>query len=234
MTMRSETFPEIRALPLFRDMAPDAFEALMRAGYVQTFPQQVDLIAEGDPCDFLHVVVEGAVELLAGWNGRETTMEMVHPVSTFILAATIRDAPYLMSARTVGKARLVLIPSGDVRAAFDADRGFARAAVAELAQGYRRVVKSAKNIRLRTSVERLANWLLRQHGLAEGQPEFELRMEKRRLASLLGMTPENLSRAIRALRPHGVRIEGNRAQIADPAALARLAKPTPLIDDPDC
>lgn len=234
MVLRSDTFPEIRALSLFRDMAADNFDALMRAGYVQTFPQQVDLIAEGDPCDFLHVVVEGTVELLARWHERETTMELVHPVSTFILAATIRDAPCLMSARTVGKARLVLIPSGDVRAVFDADRGFARAVVAELAHCYRSVVKSAKNIRLRTSVERLANWLLRQHGLAEGRPEFELRTEKRRLAALLGMTPENLSRAIKALRPYGVQIDGNRVRIADSAALARLARPTPLIDDPDC
>ena len=42
-------------------------------------------------------------------------MATVRPISTFILAATIRDAPYLMSARTLEKSRIILIPSEDVR-----------------------------------------------------------------------------------------------------------------------
>jgi CRP/FNR family transcriptional regulator, transcriptional activator FtrB len=230
--MPSKTFPEIRALPLFRDMAEDNFDALMRAGYVQTFPPQVDLISEGDSSDFLHVVIEGTVELFAGWNGRETTMAMVRPVSTFILAATMQDAPYLMSARTIDKSRIVLIPSQDVRSFFDKDPGFARAVVTELAMCYRAVIKSAKDMKLRSSVERLANYLLRQQVHAGGGPRFELRTEKRRLASLLGMTPENLSRAIKALQGYGVTIDGATVHMADTAELLRMAKPTPLIDDP--
>ena len=42
--MPIKTFPEIRALPLFHNMADENFDALMRAGYVQTFPPQVELI----------------------------------------------------------------------------------------------------------------------------------------------------------------------------------------------
>ena len=230
--MPIKTFPEIRALPLFHNMADENFDALMRAGYVQTFPPQVELISEGDPSDFLHVVVEGTIELFAGWNGRETTMAMVRPVSTFILAATIRDAPYLMSARTVEKARIVMIPSEDVRTVFNLDNEFARAVVTELARCYRSVVKSAKDIKLRTSLERLANYLLRQQSYAAGQASFNLPIEKRKLASFLGMTPENLSRAIKSLQDYGVTIDGANVHIGDPADLVRLAKPTPLIDDP--
>ena len=232
MAMQSKTFPEIRALPLFHEMEEENFDALMRGAYVQTFPPQVELISEGEASDFLHVVIEGTVELFAGWNGRETTMAMIRPVSTFILAATVQDAPYLMSARTIDKARIVLIPSQDVRGFFEKDPGFARAVVAELAMCYRSVVKSAKDMKLRSSVERLANYLLRQHRYAEGNPSFELRTEKRRLASLLGMTPENLSRAIKSLQDYGVTIDGATVNITDTADLMRLAKPTPLIDDP--
>ena len=159
-------------------------------------------------------------------------MATVRPISTFILAATIRDAPYLMSARTIEKTRLVLLPSMDVRAAFEVDNNFARAVVTELAQCYRAVVKNSKNIKLRTSIERLANYIIRQQHNNGGAAEFELKLEKRRLASFLGMTPENLSRSIKALRPYGVKIEGSRVLIADPEDLKALAKPSPLIDDP--
>lgn len=229
--MRPQDLPEIRTLALFSEMDESHFEQLVRGAYVQTFPPQIDLITEGDPSDFLHIVLDGTVCLFASWNGRETTMATVRPVSTFILAATIRDAPYLMSARTLEKTRVVLLPSLDVRAAFEADGAFARSIVAELASGYRMVVKNTKDLKLRTSIERLANYLLRQHEHAGGV-EFELRLEKRRLASFLGMTPENLSRAIKALKPYGVEIVGMKVRLADPDDLRTLAKPTPLIDDP--
>lgn len=231
--MRTSDIPEVRSLTLFSDMSDDSFTALMRAAYVQTFPSHVEIVSEGDDCDFLHIVVDGSVELFASWADRETSMAIVQPVNAFILAATIRDAPYLMSARTIEKTRLVLVPSMDVRAAFDTDKAFARAVVAELAQAYRKVVKGKKNLKLRTSIERLANYLLRMRAISGGTPEFELEMEKRRLASLLGMTPENLSRAFRALQPYGVEVDKSRVRIENPGDLIKLAKPTPLIDDPE-
>ena len=224
-------YPDIKGLHLFSAMSDERFKELMRGSYVQTFPPQVDLIIEGDSSDFLHVILSGSVELSAGWNRRETTMATVRPVSTFILAATIRDAPYLMSAKTLEKSRIALIPSQDVRQVFATDHDFARAIVTELAQCYRSVVKSQKDLKLRTSLERLANYLLRQRSNLAGTDEFELTLEKRKLASFLGMTPENLSRAFKGLQSYGVVVNGNRIRITDPADLLRFAKPTELIDD---
>ena len=228
--MKTVDIPEIRALPLFQDMEQPSFDALIRGAYVQNFPPQIELISEGDSADFLHIVIEGSVELFATWNGRETTMSTVLPISTFILAATIKDAPYLMSARTLEKTRIVLLPSTDVRAVFGTDNAFARSVVAELAQCYRAVIKNTKNLKLRTSIERLANYLLRQQQFHGGAETFEVPIEKRRLASFLGMTPENLSRAIKALTPYGVSVDAMSVTISDADDLAGLAKPTPLID----
>lgn len=228
--MRPDDFPEIRALPLFRHTEEEQFQALMRGAYVQNFPPQVDLIREGEPSDFLHVLLDGMVELFATWNGRETLLATSRPISTFILAAAITDAPYLMAARTMTKARIVLIPSEDVRAVFDADITFARAMVTELAQGYRSVVKTTKDLKLRSSLERLANYLLREQRRVGGAAAFDLPFDKKRLASLLGMTPENLSRAFKSLQAYGVVTEGARVTIGDQGDLERFAKPNPLID----
>ena len=52
------------------------------------------------------------------------------------------------------------------------------------------------------------------------------------LAALLGMTPENLSRAFATLRPYGVRVDGPTIRLDKVDDLQVLAKPTPLIDDP--
>ncbi|HID67697.1 MAG TPA: cyclic nucleotide-binding domain-containing protein [Roseibacterium sp.] len=228
--MPESHFQEIRNLALFANIEADRFEALMRGAYVHNFPPRIDLITEGDPPDFLHIVLTGSVDLYSSWNGRETSLATVRPVTTFILAASVNDAPYLMSARTLEKSRIILLPSEDVRAVFAKDSAFARAIVTELAQCYRAAIKSTKDLKLRTSLERLANYLLRQRSRT-GSNEFELTLEKRRLASFLGMTPENLSRAFKGLVPYGVKVNGTQVRIADPEVLIRFAKPSPLIDD---
>jgi CRP/FNR family transcriptional activator FtrB len=231
--VRSEDVPEIRDLLLFCSMAQGSFETLLRGAYLQTFPPQVQLITEGDPPGFLHVLVDGAVELFASWNRRDTTMAVLAPVASFILAATISDRPYLMSARTMEKSRIALIPGEDVRRAFSEDREFATAIVMELAGGFRSATRHAKDLKLRSSVERLANYLLRFDAQTGSTGTFDLPTEKRLLASLLGMTPENLSRAFAVLRAYGVTVSAQRVTIAKPTDLRMFAKPTPLIDDPD-
>lgn len=228
--MPESDFPEVRKLDLFKDMQDANFQALMRGSYVQNFPPQIELITEGDTSDFLHIVLTGSVELFANWNGRETMMARVLPISTFILAATIKEAPYLMSARTLEKSRIALLPSKDVRAIFDEDTNFARSIVTELAQCYRSVIKNSKDLKLRTSLERLANYVLRLQRHHDGKASFELTIEKRRLASLLGMTPENLSRAFKGLGEHGLKVNGNQITITDQQQLLSFAKPTPMID----
>ncbi|HHB83722.1 MAG TPA: transcriptional regulator, partial [Devosia sp.] len=50
--MRVDDLPEIRQLDLFASMSEEHFEELMKAAYLQNFPAQVELIAEGDTADF--------------------------------------------------------------------------------------------------------------------------------------------------------------------------------------
>lgn len=212
-------------------MSEENFETLMQVAYLQTFPPHLELITEGDPADFLYVVLEGSVEMFATANGRQATMDLMRPVETFILAAVLKDAVYLMSARTCERCKLLLVPATDVREAFERDEAFARAIVVELAGRFRAMVKEHKNLKLRTAVERLANRLLRFDYLQGGDGVIDLPHDKRTLASLLGMTPENLSRAFNTLKPYGVEVDGMRIRLHDIPALTALAKPNPLVDD---
>jgi CRP/FNR family transcriptional activator FtrB len=123
-----------------------------------------------------------------------------------------------------------MIPAQTVRDVFDRDHAFARAIVNELAERYRSVVRSLKNEKLRTSAERLANWILSADAQQGHQRNIELAFEKRTLASSLGMTPENLSRNLALLAKYGVRSSGRDIIIEDSTALERFAKPNSLID----
>lgn len=228
--MRAADTDIIRALPLFCDMADEQFAELIKAAFLQRFPDHVVLIREGEPPDFLHVVVEGTVELFATHKKRETTIATLRPVTTFILAAVVQDGVYLKSARTLTPSRILMIPAETVRDVFSRDAGFARAIVRELAIRYRSIVRILKNQKLRTGIERLANWILQTDVASGGTGRFELPFDKRTLASLLGMTPENLSRNIAALSQTCITSEGRQIVITDRDKLVRDASPNPLID----
>jgi CRP/FNR family transcriptional activator FtrB len=231
--MRSEDLKAVRALPLFSTMEEATFERMMPASFLQRFPTGVELIREGETADFLHIVVEGSVELFATGNGRETTVAVFRPVTAFILAAVLKDMIYLMSARTLQESRILMIPSELLLQAMEKDTAFAKAMIDELARGFRTMVKAVKNQKLRTGAERLANYLIHHEAAQGGRGFVKLEYEKRLLASLLGITPENLSRAFRSLGAYGVTVDGSTIRLGDKPALKRFAKPTPLIDTPE-
>jgi len=228
--MRRSDRDLVRALPLFSDVSVAHFDALMSAAFLQRFPQHVVLIEAGTMPDFLHIVVEGTVELFGSAAERETTLDIIRPVTTFILAAVIRDEIYLKSARTLTPAQILMLPAGLVRNVFDHDAHFARAIVTELAARYRGLVRALKDQKLRNGIERLANWILDEEHRQGDHGRIVLGHDKRTLSSRLGMTPENLSRNLAGLAAYGVTGGGREIVISDRQALQRLAKPDPLID----
>jgi CRP/FNR family transcriptional activator FtrB len=230
IALRQSDLDIVRALPLFCSMSEENFNTLTTNAVLQYFPQHVELITEGSLPHFLHIVVQGSVEMFCIHDGHETTIDILRPMTTFILAAVIRDDVYLSSVRTLTVTQIISMPAPTVRDVFGRDFAFARAIVDELAERYCSAVRSLKNEKLRTSAKRLANWILRADALQGNQRIIELAFEKRTLAASLGMTPENLSRSLARLTRYGVRISGRDIVIEDSFALESFAKPNTLID----
>ncbi|WP_219895076.1 cyclic nucleotide-binding domain-containing protein [Aquisediminimonas profunda] len=228
--MREGERPEIAKLPLFAEMDEDKRNRIFTASFLQAFPPQLTLFEVGQHADFLHVLVDGLVELYTTNAERDTTMAIIEPVHSFILAAVITDQPYLMAARTLSASRVLLIPAELLRAVIQHDVALMQETMRELAMGYRGLVRALTDLKLRQSTERLGNFLLLESRKLGGARRLRLRGEKRLFASLLGMTPENLSRAFSALGKHGVIVEGANIVIDNPVALEAFARPDPVDD----
>ena len=229
--MRDYDLRVIREISLFSTMSDENFDDLVKMAYLQKFPGEVQLIASGDPADFLHILVEGSVELYDTSNDRKTTLVVLRPVSSFNLSSVLEDAKYLLSARTKGNARVLMIPAENVRRQMEADPAFAQGMVAELAMRYRWSISALKEQKLRTGQERLAKHLLRMNKNASRGGRFKLTEDRHTLASILGITPEYLSRAFSKLKDHGVEVHGNNICLTNLKNLKRFAKPNSLIDN---
>lgn len=229
--MRQEDESVVRTLPIFEDMRDENVSFLLTASYLQGFPAKMELIQQGNRADFLHVILEGHVEAFSKHGDRETTVSVLGPGDCFILAAVFLDQVYLKSARTLSPSRLLLLPADSVRQAFGRDPAFANRIATELARGYRSLVKEINNLKLRTSLERLANWILLQASGSSPETSFTFPFDKKTLAAKLGVTPEVLSRNFVSLISYGVTVRGKSVIVRNRAILEEFAKPTPLIDD---
>jgi CRP/FNR family transcriptional activator FtrB len=229
--MRAEEREEIVRFPLLAACRPEMADFLLHGAFVQRFPPHTNLTREGEKADFLYAVLSGSIELSAAYLDRETTIAVIGAPHTFIVAAVVLDRLYLQSARVMEPARILMLPSESVRQAMRGDAGFATAIAEEMANAYRNVAQELKNQKLRTSLERLANWLVHRDKETGGGHRFDLPYEKKILAARLGMAPEVLSRAFGTLAQYNVRVDGATVIVKDWTALEKLAHPDPLIDD---
>ena len=230
--LRPPELAQLKALPLFSKMTENGLASLLDAALLQQFPTGVILIHEGDHADFLHVLVDGLVEIFTEQDGGEWGISLINPISTFILAAVVSDQPYLNSARTLSDSRVLLIPAQSVRAIFEQDIAFARIVAQELAFAYRSTVKKLKGYMARSSVQRVANWILAEAKRDSSQANIVVPFDRGTLASHIGTTRENLSRSLAMLTEHGVRIRGREIVIDSKELLEAFARPQRFIDDP--
>ncbi|OYW83593.1 MAG: transcriptional regulator [Asticcacaulis sp. 32-58-5] len=229
--MKDVDLNRIRNLQLFAGISEPRFAEVTAGAFLQNFPANTTLLYEGDSVDFLYILIDGCVELQGTWNDKESTLAILRPISTFILAAVVLDANALMSARTLEKSQILMLSAETLRRTMQEDANFAVAVAQEVSGCYRGLVRTIKNQKLRNGAERLANYLLTLQVRQGGHETVVLPYEKRILASLLGMTAENLSRAFATLSDYGVEVTGAEVKITRPVPLKRLAKPSPLLDN---
>ena len=103
-----------------------------------------------------------------------------------------------------GLSRLAAISTELMRGLFDGDKSFIRAVACELSRAFYGVVLELKNQKLRTCMERLADWLLRANAKLGDKGQFTIPHDKRTLASGSAW-PENLSGILRSLADWGLR-----------------------------
>ena len=83
INLRDRDRQTVRKLALFCDMEERRFDDLLNAAFLQRFPERVTVVQEGDSADFLHVLIDGTVELFAALDKRESTMTVLSPVINF-------------------------------------------------------------------------------------------------------------------------------------------------------
>ena len=223
MALSKSEADRARSIHVFSNVSEACLPSLLKLASMRYFPARTVLFNEGDRATALYTLIHGSVELFSEPNCRRSTIAIIRSAKPFVLTS-LADEINPMAARTLERSELLLVPLKAIHELIDMDPSFARAIMYELAGELRELIKHFKNQRLRTTVERLAEWVLRSDQDAGGTGHFVIPYGKRILASHLGMAPENLSRNLASLAPLGVAVRGRHVSLNDRAALAQFAR----------
>jgi CRP/FNR family transcriptional activator FtrB len=221
-------------LPFFRALSRSKRMDLLQNAVTHGVGSGTVLFEQGDAPTFQIVVLSGSAQLFGrSTEGREVLIETVRAPDLIIPAAVVTGAPYLMRARVPEFSRFLLIHAAAFRAAVDTDFALAHAVIGSLAQQFRRMVRQIKNLKLRSSTQRVGCYILALSKRQETLDHAILPYEKTLIASELGITRESFSRALSRLESFGIKVEGQTIAIRDREQLALQCTPDPLIDGPD-
>ena len=222
---------EIESLPLLKGLSASARADLLEHAVVHRVAPGTVLLEQGELPNFQHIVLTGSIQLFGkSSEGREVLIEVVEPPDLVIPAAVVTGSPYLMEGRVLEPSRFLLIHAAAFRAAVLREPALAQAMIVSLAGQFRRMVRQIKNLKLRSSTQRVGCYVLalaRRQGTAD---QVILPYEKNLIASQLGITRESFSRALTALQRDGIAVQGDTIRIFDAKRLAAACGPDPLID----
>lgn len=231
VTASDVAMPEI---PILRGLSAAKRDDLLSNAIQHGVAAGTVLFEQGEVPNFQLVVIAGSAQLFGrSAAGREVLIEAVRAPDLIIPAAVVTGAPYLMQARVPEPSRFLLIHAAAFREAAASDPLLAQAVIGSLAQQFRRMVRQIKNLKLRSSTERVGCYVIAL-AARQGTPDRAvLPYEKNLVASELGMTRESFSRALSSLEKSGIRVEGQTVLIVDGRRLAEECMPDPLIDGAD-
>jgi CRP-like cAMP-binding protein len=212
----------IARLPLFAGLDQRCLRPLLAQATVRRFERDAILFLQDEPATRFYVVLDGWVRLYRETaEGQESTIGVFARGESFAEAAIFQSGVFPVNAVAVDDARLLIIQAEPFVRQLRADPDLCLNMMASMSLHLRRLVRQIEHLTVRSSAERLADFLLRLAS-ADQSPTIELPWDKALVAARLGMQPETLSRALAKLRRLGVETRGSRITIGDFDALRRF------------
>src|SRR5581483_69191 len=139
----------LRLSPLFASLDDRLIARVAAITREQWLPQDAEICRQGDPAQYLHVLLEGQVALWAtAPDESRAAVEVVRPPGYFVLATVLTDLPHLMTARAVSPVRLLMIETAGLQALVAHEVDLSNALLRAEAMNFRALVRQVQDLKL--------------------------------------------------------------------------------------
>lgn len=209
---------------LFSHVGPPALSRIAAECQSSTHAAGTTIFLPGTSSDGFYIVIFGSVALsLPGPEQTEKLVELVGPGESFGQAAMFLEIPFPVVSRSLSETLLLHVPRKPMFDLLEQDSALARKMLAGMALRMHRLIHDIEGYAFRTAASRIADYLTTTS--AESGSTFKLPVSKTVLASKLLITPETLSRVLKAWIKLGhVEVRGRQITIRAPDTLKGIAR----------
>lgn len=204
----------------------DALLDFARRSYRETYRQGAEIAAQGEAADRIGIVASGLVKLVVLTEGGDEHVLQI--LRTGHLIGDPEREVNGFSSEAATETTICWMPRQTWHGFLQSHPQIFRGFLSALNRQFEELQMSVVKMRGRSTVQRLALWLVEQlPGATEGStPQIRIVLTRRDLASLLDMTVETLCRALHQIEERGAirLLAPDHLAVTDLGRLRRLAK----------
>ncbi|HHD64374.1 MAG TPA: Crp/Fnr family transcriptional regulator [Desulfobulbaceae bacterium] len=202
---------------LFEGISSSQLTELSKISVVKTVRRGETVFFEGDDAVGFYMVVEGQVKIFKiSLEGREQTLHIFGPGEPFGEVPVFHGRPFPAHAAALSKGKLLFFPRTEFIGLVHTNPSIALNMLAMLSMRLRRFTTQIEHLSLKEVPGRLASHLLYLCKEQKGADQVTLDIPKGQLASLLGTSPETLSRIFAKMREEGIiQVQGKVITLLD-------------------
>lgn len=210
----------LRRGPLFAGLSEKSLEKLIQGATVKAYAKGKMLFQQGDPAAHFYILLNGRVKLFRLTpDGDEAILGLFSQGDCLAEVFLFMSERYPASAEVLEAVRLLQVPSEPFKQRVCNEPAIMSNFLAALSLHLHNLTIQVQQLQVRTSTQRVADFLLKLCPVREGAAVVALPYDKSLIATQLGMKPESFSRALAKLRILGVHTERHKVSLSDVAAL---------------
>jgi len=216
---------QVAEIPLFKGLPSEHLQDLASIVQEIAVPRNHLIFSDGDEADGFYVVIQGRVKIFKlSFDGKEQIIHIFGEHEPFGEVPVFQGGRFPAHAQSLENSRLFFFPRKAFVSLIKRNPAVALNMLAVLSRRLRGMASMIEDLALKEAPARLAAYLLlmsKKHGEAD---EVKLDISKTQLASLIGATPETVSRILGKLAQQGmIETQGPLITILDKSSLEALA-----------
>lgn len=217
---------QLHRVPVFHGLPNNQLQALAGIAEPVTYQPGDTIFLEGDPAKGFFLILSGQVKVYKlSLDGKEQVLHFVGPDEIFAEVPVFSGGSYPAHADALRTTHILFFPRQAMLRLLANDPNLAMNMLADLSRRLRQLTKLVESLSLKESPARLAAYLLHAGEELTHADQVELDVTKGQLATLLGTTPETLSRTLKKLAETGIiEVKARSIRLLDKEALKRMAE----------
>ena len=217
----------LAAIPSFQGLSENQLNEIKKIVVNRHYTKGELIFSEGDHGDGFYVVAAGMVKIFKmSIEGKEHIMRIVGPGESFGQVSVYAGRTFPAGAQAIAKSHLLFLPRSTFVDLITHNPSLALSMLASLSMRLREFTVHVERLALKEVPGRLAAYLIHLVDEQANEPELvSLNISKVQLASLLGTTPETLSRILSRMADSGlIEVKKRDIRIRDHSGLEELAE----------